>query len=118
MRRLYTGKSRRGYGAILEAMAEPTASSPGSAAGGAPASPPAPPKFLQTLDLLIRARYPLLYLVSWEEQRVDALIEQLARTHGKALHFWSITTGLRRMAGGRSVPPADGTRDPGEALKA
>ena len=31
-----------------------------------------------------RARYPLIYLVTWEEQRVDALLASLAE-YGKAL---------------------------------
>ena len=36
--------------------------------------PPAgTPKFVSDLDTLIRARYPLIYLVSWEEQRLDAV---------------------------------------------
>ena len=31
------------------------------------------------LDVLIRARYPILYLVSWEEPRVMRTLRQIAR---------------------------------------
>ncbi|HET8646987.1 MAG TPA: AAA family ATPase, partial [Vicinamibacteria bacterium] len=86
-----------------------------------PSAPPSaqePPRFVRELDTLVRARYPLLYLVSWEEQRLDSILEQLAGSHGKSFHVWSITGGLRKVAGARTAPPADGSRDPGDALKA
>src|ERR1700674_3027256 len=35
--------------------------------------PTGTPRFVSDLDTLIRARYPLIYLVSWEEQRLDAI---------------------------------------------
>ena len=35
--------------------------------------------WMEELDLLVRARYPLLYLVSWEEHRVDMMLGDLAR---------------------------------------
>ena len=73
---------------------------------------------MRELDTLIRARYPLLYLVSWEEQRLDSILEELAGGHGKSFHVWSITGGLRKVAGARPSAPADGTRDPGDALRA
>jgi len=33
-----------------------------------------------------RGANPLIYLVTWEEQRVDALLASLAESHGKALY--------------------------------
>src|SRR5438874_8418789 len=76
------------------------------------AAPPAgTPKFVSDLDTLIRARYPLVYLVSWEEQRVDALLEQLANTHGKALYHWSVMRGLKRQGGGGPARAATGEED-------
>jgi ATP-dependent 26S proteasome regulatory subunit len=69
------------------------------------------------LDVLIRARYPLIYLVSWEEQRLDAILDETARRHGKALLGWSVTKGLRRLGGARTPSP-EGARDPIEALAA
>src|SRR5436190_3569263 len=82
-----------------------------------PAAQPQPP-FVHDLDTLIRARYPLLYLVSWEEQRLDGILETLAAQHGKALLSWSITRGLRRIGGARTLPAVEGSKDPIEALQA
>jgi SpoVK/Ycf46/Vps4 family AAA+-type ATPase len=46
------------------------------------------------LDVLIRARYPLLYLVSWEETRAEQMLKRIADRHGKNVFFWSLTRGL------------------------
>ncbi len=81
----------------------------------ASAPPSAPPRFVSELDTLVRARYPLIYLVTWEEQRLDAILSQLAESHGKALLSWSVTKGLRRAGGVRGAP-VEGARDPIEAL--
>ena len=86
-----------------------------------PAAPPtagaavAWPRFVSELDTLIRARYPLVYLVTWEEARLDAILEDLAREHGKSLVTWSVTRGLRRAGGARGAP-VDGGKDPVEML--
>ena len=74
------------------------------------------PKFVKDIDTLIRARYPLLYLVSWEEQRVEAILQTLAQKHGKALIGWSTTRGLYRV-GGRGAPLGEETRDPMQAVQ-
>ena len=78
---------------------------------------PAAPAFVRELDVLVRARYPLLYLVSWEEQRVDAILADLAKGHGKELLQWSVTTGLRRVESARG-PGEEGPREPVETLQA
>ena len=80
-----------------------------------PPAAPGTPRFVSDLDTLIRARYPLIYLVSWEEQRIDALLQDLAQQHGKSLLTWSVTRGLRRVGGARTLM-TDGSRDPVEAL--
>jgi len=81
--------------------------------------PPTPqkPAFVQELDVLIRARYPLIYLVSWEEQRLDTILQEVAASHGKSLMIWSATKGLRKV-GARAVAPVEGTQDPRVALAA
>jgi SpoVK/Ycf46/Vps4 family AAA+-type ATPase len=72
--------------------------------------------FLDELDLHVRARYPLLYLATWEEHRLDEVLARLAQSHGKSLVTWSITQGLRRVdSRGTAV---DGPKDPTEALAA
>jgi AAA+ superfamily predicted ATPase len=75
------------------------------------------PPFVRELDTLIRARYPLLYLVTFEEARVEAILAEIARGHGKELLTWSITRGLRR-AGGARPGASEGGKDPVEALGA
>ena len=75
------------------------------------------PRFVRELDTLIRARYPLIYMVSWEEQRLDAILDELAKRHGKGLLSWSVTRGLRRLGGSRTGG-AEGAREPMEALAA
>ncbi len=94
-----------------------TSSAPGATPAAAPASSPVEPGFVRDLDVLIRARYPLVYLVSWEEQRLDSILDETARRHGKALLGWSVTKGLRRLGGARTPAP-EGARDPIEALAA
>ncbi|NMO14458.1 AAA family ATPase [Pyxidicoccus fallax] len=81
------------------------------------ASRPTEP-WLEELDVLVRARYPLLYLVSWEEHRVDAILTELARAHGKALFHWSVTRGLRNVGNSRAAALPEDTRSPLEALAA
>jgi AAA+ superfamily predicted ATPase len=85
-------------------------------APGAAGSPR--PKFVEELDVLVRARYPLVYLVTSEEQRLEAILVQLAETHGKALVGWSVTSGLRRLGGGRGAAPPEDAREPLAALAA
>lgn len=89
-----------------------------SAASGSPSPRSSALPWLEELDILIRARYPLLYLVSWEEHRVDTLLAEVARAHGKALFHWSITKGLRNMGGSRTAPLPEDTRNPVDALVA
>ena len=52
------------------------------------------PKEMNELELLIRARYPLIYVVSWEEQRVVSLVSKIAARLEKKVLEWSVTTGL------------------------
>ena len=54
-----------------------------------------PDAFVREIDLLIRARYPLLYMVTWEEDRARQLLINLANTKQKHIFEWSVTDGLR-----------------------
>lgn len=76
------------------------------------------PRFLRDLDTLIRARYPLIYLVTWEEQRVDTLVADIAKAHGKDLIEWTSTKGLKALVGTMKGPQGDETREPVAALHA
>jgi len=72
---------------------------PPNPAQPAPASRPAPrPQAAapapSELEVLIRARYPLVYVITWEEQRVMAEVSRIASKLGKGVFEWSINTGL------------------------
>lgn len=70
------------------------------------------------IEILIRSRYPIIYIVTWEEARVLAEILRIAKEREKRVMEWSITTGL--VAAGTSLQPQksrdSGTKDPMAAL--
>lgn len=70
------------------------------------------------IEILIRARYPIVYMVSWEEARAVQQIEKIAEGRGKKVFEWSITTGL--VPAGTLLQSQKGrdqaTRDPLVAL--
>ena len=71
------------------------------------------------VDVLIRARYPILYLVTWEEDRAMHLLLKIARTQKKNIAVWTTTDGMRTIevaSGLREV--TDRGRKPLEALNA
>lgn len=47
------------------------------------------------IDVLIRAKYPILYIVSWEERRVEETLTGICMNLNRTLHTWSITQGMR-----------------------
>jgi ATP-dependent 26S proteasome regulatory subunit len=48
----------------------------------------------QELETLIRARYPLIYIVSWEEKRVEDALRSISSNRGKRMFVWTVTQGL------------------------
>jgi ATP-dependent 26S proteasome regulatory subunit len=48
----------------------------------------------ERIEVLIRARYPLINIVSSEEKRVEDTIKTIARSRGKRYFIWSVTKGL------------------------
>lgn len=48
----------------------------------------------QEIEVLVRARYPILYIVSSEEVRVQNVLLEIARKRQKRVFEWSVTTGL------------------------
>lgn len=46
------------------------------------------------LETLIRARYPLIYVVSWEEKRVEEALRAICANRGKRMFVWTVTQGL------------------------
>jgi hypothetical protein len=84
---------------------------------------PALESLVRDLDVHIRARYPIVSVTTFEEQRFRRLITavaQLERHRPKGLYLWSRTAGLRQVAGPgvgvgeRAIP---GTEDPTTVLE-
>src|SRR6516162_409384 len=48
------------------------------------------------LEVLIRARYPIIYVVSWEEERVEQRLSAMARGRNKQLYSWTYTQGITK----------------------
>jgi len=73
----------------------------------------------EEIEVLIKARYPLLYIVSWEESRVLDELDQIAGRLGKRVYEWSVTHGITRYrsAVDRKPEGRKGTKDPILALK-
>jgi len=72
---------------------------------------------IEQLNILTRAKYPLLYIISWEEERVENMLRQVAGQRHKQLYTWTLTNGVVHIDQPRknSVDPA--TRNPVEALE-
>jgi SpoVK/Ycf46/Vps4 family AAA+-type ATPase len=67
------------------------------------------------IDIFIRARYPLIYLVSWEEARILESLKEMAQERKKKLFLWSITRGIFLFDDDPSKIN-ESTRDPLNAL--
>lgn len=68
----------------------------------------------KTIENFVKAGYPILYLVSWEEERVENTIKSMGKNiYGDSGKFsvWSCTDGIRDASGS-----VNGTRDLAEAL--
>jgi AAA+ superfamily predicted ATPase len=46
--------------------------------------------------VLIRARYPIIYVTSWEEERVEQRLSVIARSRNKQLYVWTYTQGITK----------------------
>jgi SpoVK/Ycf46/Vps4 family AAA+-type ATPase len=72
-------------------------------------------KLCSDWKLNIRARYPLIYLVSSETKRVQMLLTMIAKEMNKSLYFWTYSRGLYDALSGEAV--AD-TKSADSALRA
>jgi len=64
------------------------------------------------LETLIRARYPIIYVVSWEERRVEEALRTITQERGKKMLLWTVTQGIVSNSSQRD----ETTRDPMAAL--
>lgn len=49
---------------------------------------------MDEIEILIRARYPILYLVTWEEERAEERLIGIARQMKKRTFCWSVNRGM------------------------
>ena len=64
------------------------------------------------LETLIRARYPIIYVVSWEEKRVEDALRSITQARNKKMYQWTVTQGMVQNPANRD----EATRDPLAAL--
>lgn len=62
------------------------------------------------IETLVRARYPLIYVVTWEEERALGEIQTVAESLGKKVYDWTISNGLSRYRSA-SQDRGEGRRD-------
>lgn len=64
------------------------------------------------IETIICARYSVVYIVSWEEKRVEDALRAIAASRGKKVYTWTLTQGMSTNPHIRD----DATRDPLSAL--
>jgi SpoVK/Ycf46/Vps4 family AAA+-type ATPase len=71
------------------------------------------------LETLIRARYPLIYVITWEEDRVMGELDTISSNLNKKIFEWTINRGISRYRHALDGKPEGrkGTKDPILALK-
>jgi ATP-dependent 26S proteasome regulatory subunit len=77
------------------------------------------PSAQKELDVLVRARYPIIYVVTWEEERVERSLREIA-ARDKKLFVWTITQGIVKSGtdAQQSKSGSGNTSDPLAALDA
>ncbi|HBF35366.1 TPA: ATPase [Candidatus Sumerlaeota bacterium] len=81
---------------------------------------PTPPIRFGEIETLIRARYPLLQVISWEESRVLREIGDIGKRLNKRVFVWTINDGILPYSGDAlKVRPegVKGTKDPLMAVR-
>jgi hypothetical protein len=69
------------------------------------------------LEVLIRAKYPLIYVLSWEERRVQAMLGDIAARRKKRLFTWTVTDGIVAIDTVRPTPVDPNATSPLSALE-
>ncbi|MBX3113005.1 MAG: AAA family ATPase [Fimbriimonadaceae bacterium] len=65
------------------------------------------------IEVLIRAKYPILFISSWEERRVEDAIRKVCEKLNRQVHTWSVTQGMQ-PAVRRASGPVKASSLPGE----
>ena len=80
--------------------------------------PPASPRgAADELDVLIRARYPIIYVVTSEEERVEQELARIVAQRNKKLFIWTCTQGIAK-SGTDSLRVKSGITDTADPLTA
>jgi SpoVK/Ycf46/Vps4 family AAA+-type ATPase len=77
------------------------------------------PELQQALANLFKARFPYVYMPTWEELRAEAFVQSIAEDealirHVRTVYTWTQTDGLVRKGDGQKIA---GTADPIKALE-
>ncbi len=70
----------------------------------------------EEISLLIRAKYPILYILSWEERRIEDILREVARERRKKLYGWTLTEGILPLDDFDGPPTDPATQNPLRAL--
>ena len=97
---------------------EKTAVKPRPVVARSELNPHRPKNVQDELEVLIRARYPIIYVVSWEEERVERCLRQIAEARNKKLFVWTLTQGIVRSGTEPQRGKSNATTDPIAALDA
>ncbi len=65
------------------------------------------------IELLVQSRHPLLAVETWEEDRLEHTLRQVANRLGLPFHAWSLTGGLTAAGGAGKIYDSE---DPAKAL--
>lgn len=96
----------------------PRPPSPAQTAAAANASATAQEQATSEIETLIRARYPLLEIISYEEERVLRTLSAIAAKLKKDIWHWTVNCGLCRWRGQFTAGEGiKGSKDPLLALK-
>ncbi|HNY12948.1 MAG TPA: AAA family ATPase [Candidatus Wallbacteria bacterium] len=73
---------------------------------------------IKELDILVRARYPIVYITTFEEARVDDYLNRIGKSRGKKVILWSQTKGLMPLGSNsqNSKSISENSNDPVAAL--
>lgn len=73
---------------------------------------------MEEVETLIRARYPIIYLVTFEESKTDRVLARIAARRNKQAYAWSFTQGIQPLGAAPDAGKARGssTKDPLAAL--
>lgn len=72
-------------------------------------------EFMKELELLVRSRYSLIWIESWEEERVLTMLEKVGEKLNKPVFIWDVNAGMRQ--GNRIFPETGNGRKTLEHIK-